>query len=150
MPDCDSLGSSQRFAGRMLLVLGIALGGVPVAAQVARLLGPELDVVVARKIGVPFQPELALGAVTADGSRFTNLALVRYLKLSTRLLRVQADEQRAAARLSGLRNLRPRARQLVFRWRAVGGARHESKNGMNPRESPIPGAPDRTLLHACE
>jgi predicted phosphoribosyltransferase len=66
-------------------------------------------VVVARKIGVPFQPELALGAVTADGSRFTNLALVRDLKLSTRLLRVLADEQRAAARLSEerLRGHRP-------------------------------------------
>jgi hypothetical protein len=35
---------------------------------------------------------------------------------------------------------RPRARRLVFRWRPVGGPRHESKNGMNPRESPIPGS----------
>ncbi len=102
-------GLLPALRGQDVLVLGIALGGVPVAAQVARLLGSELDVVVARKIGVPFQPELALGAVTADGSRFTNLALVRDLKLSTRLLRVLADEQRAAARLSEerLRGHRP-------------------------------------------
>jgi len=101
---CDAgqrlAGLLQRIRGHDVLVLGIPRGGVPVAAQVARSLGAELDVVVARKIGVPIQPELALGAVTADGSRFTNLALVRYLKLSTRLLRVLADEQRAQARLS--------------------------------------------------
>ena len=102
-------GLLPALRGQDELVLGIALGGVPVAAQVARLLGPELDVVVARKIGVPFQPELALGAVTADGDRFTNLALLRELKLSTWLLRVLADEQRAEARLSEerLRGHRP-------------------------------------------
>jgi len=101
---CDAgqrlAGVLSPFRGQDVLVLGIARGGVPVAAQIARSLGSELDVLVARKIGVPFQPELALGAVTADGDRFTNLALVRELKLSTWLLRVLADEQRAEARLS--------------------------------------------------
>ena len=64
----DRCDAGQRLAGVLpplrgqdVLVLGIARGGVPVAAQVARSLGLELDVVVARKIGVPFQPELALG-----------------------------------------------------------------------------------------
>ncbi len=106
-PFVDRCDAGQRLAGVLsplrgqdVLVLGIARGGVPVAAQIARSLGSELDVLVARKIGVPFQPELALGAVTADGDRFTNLALLRELKLSTWLLRVLADEQRAEARLS--------------------------------------------------
>lgn len=48
-------------------VLGIPRGGVPVAAEVARALNISLDVVVAKKIGAPFQPEFALGAVTAGG-----------------------------------------------------------------------------------
>jgi putative phosphoribosyl transferase len=48
------------------LVLGVARGGVVVAAVVAKALGGTLDVVVARKVGAPFSPELALGAV-ADG-----------------------------------------------------------------------------------
>ena len=45
------------------VVLGLARGGVAVAAEVARVLGAPLDVVVVRKLGAPFQPELALGAV---------------------------------------------------------------------------------------
>jgi predicted phosphoribosyltransferase len=48
------------------IVLAIPRGGVPVADVVARFLGAPLDVVIARKIRVPFQPELALGAI-AEG-----------------------------------------------------------------------------------
>ena len=58
------------------VVLGLARGGVPVAAQVARALRAPLQVCVARKIGAPGQPELALGAVTADGPPTYDDALV--------------------------------------------------------------------------
>lgn len=50
-----------------ILVLGLARGGVPVAAQVARALHAPLDVLVVRKVGHPAQPEYALGAVSEDG-----------------------------------------------------------------------------------
>jgi predicted phosphoribosyltransferase len=50
------------------IVLGLARGGVAVASEVARVLGAPLDVVVVRKLGAPFQPELALGAVV-NGER---------------------------------------------------------------------------------
>src|SRR5712691_10257556 len=90
----------ESYRGHDVLVLGIPRGGVAVAAEISRSLGAELDVVVARKIGAPLQPELALGAVTADGARFTNLALIRDLNLSAWLLRLLADEQRAEARRS--------------------------------------------------
>ena len=49
------------------LVLGLARGGVPVAAEVAASLGAPLDVLVVRKVGHPIQPEYALGAVSEDG-----------------------------------------------------------------------------------
>lgn len=49
-------------------VVGIARGGVPVAAEVADALGAPLDAMVVRKVGHPMQPELALGAVTSDGT----------------------------------------------------------------------------------
>lgn len=49
------------------IVLGLARGGVPVAAEVARALGAALDVLVVRKVGHPRQPEYALGAVSEDG-----------------------------------------------------------------------------------
>ena len=50
------------------LVLAIPRGGVPVAAVVARERGLQLDVIVAHKIGAPFNAEFAIGAVTADGT----------------------------------------------------------------------------------
>ena len=50
-----------------VVVLGLARGGVPVAAEVAAALGCPLDVLVVRKVGHPAQPEYALGAVSEDG-----------------------------------------------------------------------------------
>lgn len=50
-----------------VLVLGLARGGVPVAAEVADALGAPLDVLVVRKVGHPAQREYALGAVSEDG-----------------------------------------------------------------------------------
>lgn len=49
------------------LVLGLPRGGVPVAYEVAVTLGAPLDVMVVRKIGMPGQPELAIGAIAIDG-----------------------------------------------------------------------------------
>jgi putative phosphoribosyl transferase len=57
------------YRGKHALVLGIPRGGIPVAAEVARALDAELDVVVARKLRSPFSAELAIGAVTSDGTR---------------------------------------------------------------------------------
>ena len=54
------------YRDRKLVVLALPRGGVPVAAEVATALGAPLDIMLARKIGAPGQPELALGAV-ADG-----------------------------------------------------------------------------------
>jgi putative phosphoribosyl transferase len=54
------------------VVLGLPRGGVPVAALVADALGARLDVLVVRKIGVPWQPELALGAVGEGGAVVLN------------------------------------------------------------------------------
>jgi putative phosphoribosyl transferase len=49
------------------VVLALPRGGVPVAAEVARMLGANLDVIVVRKMGSPLQPELALGTLSEDG-----------------------------------------------------------------------------------
>lgn len=55
------------FAPAQTLVLGLPRGGVPVAAEVAQGLGAELDVLVVRKIGLPMQPEFAIGAIAPGG-----------------------------------------------------------------------------------
>jgi predicted phosphoribosyltransferase len=56
----------SRYRDRDPAVLALPRGGVPVAAEIARALDAPLDLVIVRKIGVPFQPELAMGAVV-DG-----------------------------------------------------------------------------------
>src|SRR5215212_3786641 len=62
----------MTYHGTNALVLGIPRGGVLVAAEVARRLEAELDVVITRKLGVPDEPELAMGALTADGEVYVN------------------------------------------------------------------------------
>lgn len=80
------------------LVLGLARGGVPVAAVVARELGAQLDVVVARKIGAPGHPEFGVGAVTSDGPPIFNDESLRMLGLTERDLSGTCEQERAEAR----------------------------------------------------
>lgn len=80
------------------LVLALPRGGVPVAAEVAHHLGAELDVVIARKIGAPHQPELAIGAVTADGGLFLDTRIIDDLNIAPeRLDRLIAAEREVAS-----------------------------------------------------
>jgi predicted phosphoribosyltransferase/dienelactone hydrolase len=66
-----------RFRGEPVVVLGLPRGGVPVALEVALALEAPLDVIVVRKLGVPRQPELGLGAIGEDGVRVINDEVVR-------------------------------------------------------------------------
>ncbi|SFM00313.1 phosphoribosyltransferase [Marinobacter zhejiangensis] len=80
--------------GKQALVLALPRGGVPVAAEIARRFGLELDVLNVRKLGAPFQPELAMGAIAEDGSRYLNARLILSLGVSEADVdRVQAREQ---------------------------------------------------------
>ncbi len=56
-----------RYKAQRPVVLALPRGGVPVAAEVAAVLDAPLDLILVRKIGVPFQPELAMGAVVDGG-----------------------------------------------------------------------------------
>lgn len=64
-----------------VVVLGLTRGGVPVAAEVARALNAPLDAVVVRKLGVPFQPELAMGAIAGDATLVLDKDLVHTLHI---------------------------------------------------------------------
>ncbi|AXE78815.1 hypothetical protein C5746_19945 [Streptomyces atratus] len=61
------------------VVLGLPRGGVPVAFQVARMLGAQLDVIVVRKLGVPHHEEVAFGAIGEGGVRVINEDVVSHL-----------------------------------------------------------------------
>lgn len=80
------------------IVLGLARGGVPVAAPVARGLSAELDVLVVRKIGAPGHEEFGVGAVGPHGPPLFDDESTRALGLSARTLDELADRERAIAR----------------------------------------------------
>jgi len=77
----------RHYAGRDdVLVLGLPRGGVPVAAEVARALGAPLDVFLVRKLGLPGQEELAMGAIASGGARVLNEELVETLGIREELI----------------------------------------------------------------
>ena len=88
----------EAYRGHDVLVLGIPRGGVAVAAEVARRLNADLDIVVARKLGAPFQPELAIGAVTANGGRYLNDALVLVERVTDEYIEAVTAREMAEAR----------------------------------------------------
>jgi putative phosphoribosyl transferase len=84
---------------RNVLVLALPRGGVPVAAEVAKKLGAPLDVFVVRKLGLPDQPELAMGAIATGGVRVINRDVVDSLAIPDIVIdAVAAQEQEELAR----------------------------------------------------
>ncbi|HWL99518.1 MAG TPA: phosphoribosyltransferase family protein [Nocardioidaceae bacterium] len=75
-------------------VLGVARGGVVVAAEVARALDAELDVVIPRKLGAPGNPELGIGAV-APGVRVVDRGIMRTLGIDDAYVEAEARRQEA-------------------------------------------------------
>ncbi len=61
-----------------LLVLALPRGGVPVAAEIVRKLDAELDLLIVRKLGLPWHPELAMGAIASGGIRILNEDVIRH------------------------------------------------------------------------
>lgn len=90
----------QAYAGRAdVVVLGLARGGVAVAAAVARLLEAPLDTFLVRKLGAPGREELALGAIASGGVRVVNDDIVRLLRVNDEVLEeVARREQRELER----------------------------------------------------
>src|SRR5262245_43961332 len=77
------------------IVVALPRGGVPVAFEVARVLGAPLDVVVVRKLGVPSQPELAMGAIGEDGVRVLNPEVIGHLGITERAIERVEERERA-------------------------------------------------------
>src|SRR5216117_4129202 len=100
------LFQDRREAGRQLaarlatyadrpdvLVLGLPRGGVPVAFEVARALHAPLDVFLVRKLGLPGQEELAMGAIASGGVRVLNDDVVRTLRIPDEVIDAVAAEE---------------------------------------------------------
>jgi predicted phosphoribosyltransferase len=82
-----------------IVVLGLPRGGVPVAAEIAAAIGAPLDVIIVRKLGVPFQPELGMGAIGEAGARVISADVVDHAGVSERqIAAVEARERVELAR----------------------------------------------------
>ncbi|MET9567777.1 phosphoribosyltransferase [Streptomyces virginiae] len=92
------------------VVLGLPRGGVPVAFPVARALGAPLDVIVVRKLGVPFHRELGFGAIGEGGVRVISDDIVRSSRVTRRDLEAveQSEEAELARQARTFRGDRPR------------------------------------------
>jgi predicted phosphoribosyltransferase len=85
------------YKGQQPVVLALPRGGVSVAAEVATALDAPLDVILVRKIGVPFQPELAMGAVV-DGDEplvVRNEAVIRHAGIGEAAFQAVCDSELA-------------------------------------------------------
>jgi len=92
-----------------VVALGLPRGGVPVAYEVAAVFGVPLDVILVRKIGVPRQPELAMGAIGESGVRVANRDVMRAAGVSrAEFERIEARERVELERRAAiLRDARP-------------------------------------------
>lgn len=121
MPHRATMFTDRRAAGRQLagrlsryqdggsIVLALPRGGVPVGYEVARALEAPLDVFVARKLGAPEQPELAIGAVASGGVRILNGSVVRELGVSEGWIESVTEKELAEVerRMRRFRDARP-------------------------------------------
>jgi predicted phosphoribosyltransferase len=147
------------FAGRGdVVVLALPRGGVPVAREVARSLGAPLDVFLVRKLGLPGQPELAMGAIASGGTRVLNEELVRELRLDDALIervavREEAELVRREQAYRGERpapDLRGRTVVLVDDGLATGATMRAAVAAVRSREPQrvvvaVPTAPPHAL-----
>ena len=85
----------ERYAERDdVVVLGLPRGGVPVAFAVAKELHVPMDIYLVRKLGVPEQPELAMGAIASGGVRVMNEQVVRSLNISNEQIGSVVERER--------------------------------------------------------
>ena len=80
--------------GKDAIVLAIPRGGVVVGYEVAETLALLLDVIIPRKIGAPGNPELAIGAMTEDGTVLLDAKLVEYLHVSENYIKKESASQK--------------------------------------------------------
>ena len=77
-----------------VVVLGLPRGGLPVACEVARVLSVPLDVLVVRKLSIPWQRELAMGAIASGGVQVLDLSMVKQLCVPSEALEEVAATER--------------------------------------------------------
>ncbi len=84
----------SKYANRSdVLILALPRGGVPVAFEVAKELNVKMDVFIVRKLGVPGNEELAIGAISSDNIRVLNEDVVRSFQIPERVINMVAENE---------------------------------------------------------
>jgi putative phosphoribosyl transferase len=84
----------KNFSGKYGVVLAIPRGGVVVGFEIAKALNLLLDITIPRKIGAPDNPELAIGAVTEDGTAILDQNVIKYLGVSREYVVEETERQK--------------------------------------------------------
>lgn len=84
----------DHLKGERIVVLGLPRGGIPVGFEVARRLSAPLEVLLVRKLGAPFQPELAIGALGEGGIQIIDQDRVRRLRIGADHIERLVDQER--------------------------------------------------------
>jgi len=84
-------GALDKYRGVNAVVLGVPRGGMVLAWELARRLGAQTDLVLARKLGAPGNPELAIGAVSEDGRAFVHDEAVALTGASREYIRMEKE-----------------------------------------------------------
>ncbi len=120
MPFLDRADAGRRLAGALTgardtdaIVLGLPRGGIPVGYEIARALGSPLDVILVRKVGLPAQPELAMGAIGEDGVRLINTEAMQAEQVSEEEFAAVEQRERAELRRRAERYRLDRPRAVV-------------------------------------
>ncbi len=84
----------SKYGGRRGVVLAIPRGGVVVGYEIARALNMPLDVIIPHKLGAPDNPELAIGAITEDGTAVLDDNLIAYMGVGTEYIKEESERQK--------------------------------------------------------
>lgn len=121
----DRIDAGRRLAAALshlrgrtdLIVLALPRGGVPVAAEVARILGAPLDLCFAHKIGAPNNPEFAIGSIAETGPPYIEESVTQTLRIPYSYVRQEASYRQTemARQAQYFRADRPAA-DVTFKW----------------------------------
>ncbi|GAB3569921.1 phosphoribosyltransferase [Spelaeicoccus albus] len=126
MPFTDRRDAGRRLAARLtgrfgadgVVVIGLPRGGVPVAAELAAALEADLDVTLVHKLGAPYQPEFAIGAVAHGGARIVDQKAARHVRASEHDL-AEIERRTRTELASRARRLRRRYPEVPVEGRTV-------------------------------
>ena len=84
----------EKFSDGEVMVLAIPRGGVVVGYEIAKKIHAPMDIIVPRKLRAPYQPELAIGAITEDGNIILDEQIINSLNVSSEYIKIESQRQK--------------------------------------------------------